>query len=430
MAGAVMKRHHWLISLMVLAALAGAWLILRSGGERGNQVPAARQSPSPAGPLPGAPPPPGGVEEAEKPVKASGIGIAALLKQRGEKEALALADVEKQKEIDKTHMSTIREGLFAYRAKYGHYPEYLSQLAPEFVSADNLVSPRKKNQRGDGILASDHPDPGMQEPSYGYEFSNLEFRDGRTFAEIKEVQRSEWGDVVPMLRFFGYDKVINLSVGGEFFETRLDWEWDAATLDVVDKLGWGPGLTEGEMVKVKVVGPDGAPLTGAKVWADGRNYSFDLPDRPYTTDAEGYAKIPVGVDIDRTALALRVEADGYTAPVTKYALGSVPENTTLRTETASQTVGGQLLDESGAPMADTRVLIRASPDGPQSGATLANVRTDSEGRWQAVVNPADASSFSVQAGIPGGPALKSGGVAVDAAAAAAGNAVVVVPGRK
>lgn len=276
-----MKRSYWIFSLIVVAVLTGLWLLWpRRGAGIPPETASRPKSQLESGLPPGSLSPPGTATEAAS-KKTSGAEGSPVSKAEPD---AAAAVIEKQKEIDKTHMKKLRDGIFAYRAKYGHYPEYLSQLAPEFVSADTLVSPRKKNQRGDGILASDHPDPGIQEPSYGYEFSNLEFRDGRTFAEIKEVQRSEWGDVVPLLRFFGYDKVMNLSWGGEIFETQLNWEWDAATLDVVDKLGWGPGLNEGEMVKVKVVGPDGAPLTGAKVWADGRNYSFDLPERPFTTD--------------------------------------------------------------------------------------------------------------------------------------------------
>ncbi|MES2709846.1 MAG: hypothetical protein V4726_24835 [Verrucomicrobiota bacterium] len=423
-----MKRRPYLFSVLLLLAAVGLWLAFRNGGSPGQaDPPAAGSGAKPAifSGLPGAPPPGGAGSKT-----GDGKPVAAVAAPEA-KPAPALTGTEKQKEIDKEHMTKLRDGIFAYKAKYGHYPEYLSQLAPEFVTADTLVSPRKKNQRGDGILATDHPDPGITEPSYGYEFSNLEFRDGRTFAEIKEVQRSDWGDVVPMLRFFGYDKVLNMSVGGEIFETRLDWEWDAATLDVVDKLGWGPGLAEGDMVKVKVVGPDGAPLTGAKVWADGRNYSFDLPNRPYTTDAEGYASIPVGVDQDRTALALRLEASGYTAPFKQFARGETPESVTLTAETASQSVSGRLINESGAPLADTRVFLRQGDGDTKAGGTLAQVRTDSEGRWQATLNPQDAKSFSAEIGVPGGPALKTGeSITVDAGAAASGNAVIVAPVRR
>ena len=110
------------------------------------------------------------------------------------------------------------------------------------------------------------------------------------------------------------DSVMNMAYGGDIYETALNWEWDAGTMDLVDKYGWGPGLDAGEKVAVRVTRPDGTPVAGARVWADGRNYTFDLPNRPFSTDADGYAQIPVGVDIDRTALQLRAEAPAWRRP--------------------------------------------------------------------------------------------------------------------
>lgn len=418
-----MKRRLFLFSAFVILSVTGLWLILRDRNAAREPGALTKASNAPAGSKASGPPPPGGAGTK------TAAGKPAAAGPPGAQPAPELTGIEQQKEIDKQHMGKLRDGIFAYKAKYGRYPEYLSQLSPEFVPAETLVSPRKKEQRGSSILSMDHPDPGMEELSYGYEFSNLEFRDGRTFAEIKEVQRSEWGDVVPLLRFFGYDKVINMSYGGEIYETQLNWEWDAATLDVVDKIGWGPGLTEGEMVKVKVVGPDGAPVSGAQVWADGRNYSFDLPDRPFTTDAAGYATIPVGVDQDRTALSLRLQASGMTAPLTQFAAGETPAEVVLTAEATAQQVAGRLVDESGAPLADARVFLKqTTAEGQFSSGTLAQLHTDSNGYWQATLNPKDAGAISAQVALPGGNPLRfGGGVPVDAAAAAAGTAVTVVP---
>ena len=132
---------------------------------------------------------------------------------------------------------------------------------------------------------------------------------------MAEIQRSEWGDVVPILRSFGYDgRVLNLSYSGHFYETELNWEWDPVTLEMVDHIGWGPGLEVGEFVKVQVLQPDGSPAANAAVWADGRIYSFSLPNRPYPTDANGYARIPLGADLDRTALVLRATDSGMASP--------------------------------------------------------------------------------------------------------------------
>ena len=41
------------------------------------------------------------------------------------------------------------------------------------------------------------------------------------------------GDAVPILRAFGYEKVINMAYSGDLYETDLNWEWDPATLDIV-----------------------------------------------------------------------------------------------------------------------------------------------------------------------------------------------------
>ncbi len=316
----------------------------------------------------------------------------------------------------------LHAGVLGFKAKYGHYPEYLSQLVPEFVSADTLISPNGSNF----TAKQDHPDPGVQEPHYGYEFSNLEFRDGRTFAEIKEIQRSEWGDAVPMLRYFGYGKVINCSCRGDTYETALNWEWDPATLDVVDKYGWGPGLQTGQMVDVKVVGPNGQPVPGAKVFADGRNYSFDLPDRPYTADASGNVRIPVGADADRTALQLRLATPGLASQTLSFARGEVPINPTITASTAQQ-VGGQLLDAEGYPAANQRIALRTPIGEGQNFATIGQVVTDNNGNWSAPVHPEDAGRFVISTTVAG-PHFQGysaqGNVPVDHAAAVQGRAVV------
>lgn len=339
--------------------------------------------------------------------------------------------MEANKAIDRDHLQKLRVGVLAYKEKHGHYPEYLSQLVPEFVSADTLVSPNGSSHTAKG----DHPDPGVATPYYGYEFSNLEFRDGRTFAEIKEIQRSEWGDVVPMLRYFGYDKVLNCSCRGDVFETELNWEWDPATLDVVDKYGWGPGLKVGLMVDVKVVDPNGQPLPNARVWADGRNYSFDLPDRPYITDSEGNVKMPIGADPDRTALRLRTAAEGVASPTTSFARGDVPQNQTLTTSHASE-IGGQVVDADGYAVPNVRLALRTRIPGDEKSeryATIGQVVTDENGNWSSAVHPDDAKNFVISTAVSGPHGNgygANGNITVDHSQAAKGKAVVTLPGKK
>ena len=340
-------------------------------------------------------------------------------------------EIARCKKIDIEHMTKLHQGILAYLKKHGHYPEQLSQLVPEFVSAEMLKSPRQKVDTSNPYFSIEHADTGVAKPSYAFEFSNIEYRDGRTFAEIKEAQRSEWGDVVPMLRSFAYDKVINISCRGDVYETQLNWEWDSATLDLADQYGWGPGLTGGEMVKVRVLLPDGSPASGAQVWADGRKYSFDLPNRPFTADSDGWASIPVGTDTDRTALALRAEMPGYASPINRSDRGKLPQGASL-TLAPSQRIGGTAVSKDGKPMPHARVFFQQTPAAGSTGSSLQppvmSVTTDSQGRWSAQVHPNEVAGLAATISQPGGTPFKLAplGTALNANAAKAGNAIVTV----
>jgi hypothetical protein len=410
-----MENKFRLLLIILLMLGAGLWWASRSG---------ERASPA-AGPAPPV------VTTTKLSLKRPAVAMAPERKQESPPAPPALPaseaaqEIERHKAIDREHLTKLRTGIFAYKAKYGRYPEYLTQLVPEFVTADTLISPRKKAGAQD-FADMDHPDPGLETPSYGYEFSNLEFRDGRTFAEIKEVQRAEWGDAIPLLRCFAYGEVLNMAYGGDVYETALNWEWDAATMDLVDKYGWGPGLKSGEMVKVRVTGADGQPVANAQVWADGRNYSFDLPNRPFATDAEGYATIPVGADIDRTSLVLRAEAPGQSSATTRYPAGTLPEGQSMLLG-ATEPVGGVALDASGQPMANTRIYLKTG-GAENAAAAVTSVRTDENGHWQAAVHPQDLPGLSALIGVPGGMPVKFvPGQPLDSAAARAGTAEVRLP---
>lgn len=338
--------------------------------------------------------------------------------------------VEQNKEADRQNMRLLHGAIFAYKKVHGHFPEYLSQLVPDFVAASTLHSPRSKKAGMNGQLAV-HTDPGNAKPSYGFEFSNLVFRDGRTFWEIKEVQRAEWGDAVPLLRAFGYDKVINMSYGGDLYETALNWEWDPATLEVVAARGWGPGLDDGKFTVVQVLGTSGQAVPNAHVWADGRNYSFDLPNRPFVTDANGFARIPLGSDLDRTELVLRFEGHGLASPAVAFPPGAPPERYELKADLA-RTVGGKVVDATGQPVADTWVYLKrpaADADGaasPGRGTSLGTVKTDAEGRWKASLHPTDAARFNLVVGDGQRPPKFFAGQPVDAYTAAARTAVTTI----
>ena len=416
-------RKYWVVLFAFVVLVCG--LIWQWSGGEEQSAPVAQTAVEPAERPPDSPEP-----AASEPLDAPGAK-AIESKPDAAADAAKRAEIEGHKKIDREHLQQIHGGLFAYKKAHGHFPEYLSQLVPEFVSADALTSPRTLEQGMNYQVKTNHPDPGLAKAAFGFEFSNLVFRDGRTFEQIKEVQRQEWGDAVPILRAFGYDTVINMSYGGDLYETELNWEWDPATLDVVQARGWGPGLTEGQFTNVRVVGADGRPVPGAQVWADGRHYSFDLPNRPFATDANGIAHIPLGADLDRTSLSLRVDGGGLASPAVAFPHGEPPESFQLIAQPA-QTVGGQLLDAQGNPVANTWVYLKGATGNADDanvamgGVNLGAVKTDAYGRWSATLNPSDAAAFNLAVGVRGRPPKFSPGESVDAQAAANGNAVTII----
>lgn len=77
--------------------------------------------------------------ESEPAVSASGQEDATERKESAASES----EIERLKEMDRENMRKLRTGIFAYRERHGDYPEYLSQLVPEFVSAEALRPARR-----------------------------------------------------------------------------------------------------------------------------------------------------------------------------------------------------------------------------------------------------------------------------------------------
>jgi len=409
-----MKRSLSLLALGLIALL--TWLLFDR----------TRPADSLTGPLPKAPPPIPTPSAPPDPPRQEALSTDELTSEAAEE--------ARCKEIDMANMQKLHAGIHGFLKKYGRYPDALSELVPEFVSKETLVSPRQKRDQSNAYFAAEHADPGMAEPSYAFEFSNLEFRDGRTFAEIKEVQRAEWGDVVPLLRSFAYDKVINMSWRGDIYETQLNWEWDVATLKLAEKYGWGPGLTEGPTVRVQVLQPDGTPAAGADVWAGGRNFSFDLPQRPYPADADGWATIPVGEDVDRTALSLRAVMPGHSSEILRAPVGEVPITASL-TLAPTVTLRGTVADSTGQPRSGVHVFLSQASTSPGGEPTsfmptqpFAHAPTDAHGRWQIDVPASVADQLAFNLAEPAGQPFKYvGTMPLDAAAARAGTAVLTAP---
>ena len=165
-------------------------------------------------------------------------------------------------------------------------------------------------------------------------------------------------------------------------------------------------------------------------------FSFSLPNRPFATDASGVARIPLGADVNRTELVLRVDSGGLASPAVAFPRGEPPQSYNLTAEPA-QTVGGRVTDVNGSPIADTWIYLK-KPGASETaftargGANLGAVKTDASGQWTASLHPKDASAFNIAIGSEGNVPQFNAGDPVDAAAAAARNAVSILhtpPGR-
>src|SRR5579862_1328453 len=149
-----------------------------------------------------------------------------------------------ERETDKQNMLVIYKALKAYEKDNTKLPDWLSDLVPKYIKDTNvLVSPvfRRTGQR----QLYGNEDPRLN-TSYIYEFSakpvpkvilsafpNL--APGTTMRQWKTRQIDEFGSVVPILRCFLHNPVLNVTSDGEFFESGGYWETDPKTMELRKK---------------------------------------------------------------------------------------------------------------------------------------------------------------------------------------------------
>ena len=147
-------------------------------------------------------------------------------------------------ETDKQHMLAIYKAIKAYEKDNGKLPDWLSDLLPKYIQDTNLfVSPFFLRTRKQELYGNEDP---RVVTSYIYEFSakpvpkvilnafpNLPA--GITMKQWKTKQITEFGPVVPILRCFLHNPVLNVTSDGEFFESGAYWETDSKTSDLRKK---------------------------------------------------------------------------------------------------------------------------------------------------------------------------------------------------
>jgi len=124
--------------------------------------------------------------------------------------------------LEKTYAAIMK-----YRKDKGKLPDWLSDLVPDYLGEETLLCPSDPDYK-----AQYSPDPKLP-CSYSWELSSDRIPVGwdptrRTlYRDWKTQQARLFGDVVPMVRchHHGDQKVLNLSMGGQIYWGRLDWEY-------------------------------------------------------------------------------------------------------------------------------------------------------------------------------------------------------------
>jgi len=119
-------------------------------------------------------------------------------------------------------LAVIRGALNQYETDTGSLPDWLSDLVPDYLRADDLIWPADGPEK-----AYRTPDPKMP-CSFGYQYpASLLGPGGKTFRQWKDQQRAICGDVVPLVRYYGANRrCLNLSFDGRIYVSDLVWERD------------------------------------------------------------------------------------------------------------------------------------------------------------------------------------------------------------
>jgi hypothetical protein len=125
------------------------------------------------------------------------------------------------------NLARISDALRQYREKHNQFPNWLSDLVPEFIhNREVLVCPYV---RATGRLfewrQKLNPQPGQDRLTYYYyEFCLEKYprvaptNSGKTYRDYKAAQRKLLGEVVPIVRCLAHSPVLNLACNGLVFE--------------------------------------------------------------------------------------------------------------------------------------------------------------------------------------------------------------------
>ncbi|MHA3770716.1 hypothetical protein ACXR0O_04160 [Verrucomicrobiota bacterium sgz303538] len=284
------------------------------------------------------------------------------------------------KATDKAQMHQIWEALMKYKKDKGKLPDALSDLVPAYLPDPAvLISPAETRTGRRGNNGFDDP---KLKCSYCYEFSGIRFNNNKSFREIKEEQIEEFGPVVPILRCFSYDVIINVAYSGDIYETALMWETSPEAKELIKKLGTGPGPKKGVFTTLTVHDDKGSPIPDAEVQlTKRRGDGLPLPDRTLKTDSKGIVQVPLGRD-EKAIHLVTVKAlkAGHFAASEAWNRQNYQKERSI-TMASAVAIGGLVKMKNGSPLANANVLIKLlSANSPEDGLVMTT--TDAAGHWE------------------------------------------------
>jgi len=125
------------------------------------------------------------------------------------------------------NLEKIYAAIARYRRDKGRFPNWLSDLVPDYASQEMLLCPNDPDRQ-----SPYSPDPNLP-CSYSWEMSSLPIpsgwdpNGGTLYRDWKLRQARLFGDVVPAVRcvHHGDGKVLSLSLGGQVYWGPLNWEY-------------------------------------------------------------------------------------------------------------------------------------------------------------------------------------------------------------
>ena len=152
----------------------------------------------------------------------------------------AAASAREERDACARNLKAIHEAVQSYRRANQELPNWLSDLVPDHLDeANQLICP--VTRRTGEIKNYGLSDPKVS-TSYVYEFCNhpipnaIRSDSSLTMQEWKQLQMALVGSIVPMLRCHHHDPVLNLSYGGQVFESPDAWESEISGLVKADHL--------------------------------------------------------------------------------------------------------------------------------------------------------------------------------------------------